>query len=218
MKEKCRAMNAECRMIRSSAGVIAAFCILVSAFIIPAALAQSSAASSATSEDGEDHFTVILADKVITVSGKEIDNGIIVLNNGKITNVGRSIEYPKNAKVIDAHDKIVMPGLIDPHSRYSLTRYNRGGVNGQLNVADEFRFEEGQFDGILDAGYTAVALVPAGTGIPGRAMVVRTAGRPEQRTLTSPSYLEVTREKTTFRGALEKAKQEIEKVEKAKKE
>src|SRR5262249_40362913 len=115
------------------------------------ALAQS-ASTPAPTDDAEDHFTVILTDKVITVGGKDIDDGIIVLNNGKITNVGRSIEYPRNAKVINARDKVVMPGLINPHARYSLPRYGRSGVNGQLSVADELRFVEGQFDDLLDAG------------------------------------------------------------------
>lgn len=191
--------------------------------LLHAALAGAWAQSATTAaaprdDDGEDRYTVILADRVITVSGKEIDNGVIVVSNGTITNVGKSIDYPRNAHVIDARDRVVMPGLIDPHSRFGLPRYNRGGVNGQAGAADEFFFVEGQFDDLLDAGYTAVALVPTGTGIPGRAMVVRTGGPIERRTLVAPSYLEVSRDKALFRGALEKAKQEIEKVEKARKE
>ena len=46
---------------------------------------------------------------------------------------------------------------------------------------------------------------------------MRTAGDPEQRKLAAVSYLKVSANKRTFRGALERGKKEIEKVEKARK-
>ncbi len=169
-------------------------------------------------EEDDERFVVILARKVITNTGKEIDKGIIVLDAGKIHNVGRGIEYPLNAKVIDARDRVVMPGLVNPHTRYGLPGYKRSGVHGNLSVADEYYPPPGVYDELLDAGYTALALMPDGSGIPGRAIVVRTVGLEEQRMLLSPAYLRVTADKRTLRGALEKAQKEIEKVEKARKE
>lgn len=49
-------------------------------------------------------------------------------------------------------------------------------------------------------------------------MIVRTAGKPEERTLLSPAYLLVTNEKAEFKSGLKRAKEEIEKVEKARKD
>ena len=169
-------------------------------------------------DEDEGRFVVIRARKIITNTGKEIRNGLIVLSGGKIRSVGRGLEYPLSARIIDAPDRVVMPGLIDPHSRYGLNRYARTGVHGNLTVADEYYLLPDIYEDLLDAGYTVIALVPDGGGIPGRALVVHTGGAEEQATLLSPAYLRVTADKRTFRGGLEKAQKEIEKVEKARKE
>jgi hypothetical protein len=167
---------------------------------------------------GEERFTVIRAGRIITNAGQEIRDGVVVLSGGKIRSVGTGIEYPVNAKVIDARDRVVMPGLIDPSTRIGLPGYPRTEVHGDWSAASEDFIPPVVYDEVLDAGYTALALVPAGSGIPGRAIVVRTAGPADQRVLLSPAYLRVTPDKRVFRGALEKAQQEIEKVDKARQE
>ena len=173
-------------------------------------------AQSAPNDD--ERFVVIKAGKVITISGEELVDGVIVLCDGKVRSVGRNLEYPLNARLIDAHDRVVMPGLIDPSSRFGLPGYERKGVHGDLNAVDEYFPPPEAYYELLDAGYTALALVPAGTGIPGRAVVVRTAGPPDQRVLTAAAYLRVTADTKAFREALKKAKSEIEKVEQTRRE
>ena len=178
----------------------------------------SRAADQAKPADDYEPFVVIKAGKIITVADKEIEDGMIVLSGGRIQSVGRNLEYPLNATVIDARDRVVMPGLINPRSRYGLSNYGRGGVHGNISVADEYFPTPEEYEEILGSGYTTLALVPAGGGIPGRAMVVRIAGPEDQRVLQSPSYLRVPANKATLRGALEQAKKEIEKVDKAREE
>jgi len=168
--------------------------------------------------DEDERFVVIRAGRVITNVGDEVRNGVIVVSGGTIRSVGKGLEYPLSATVIDARDRVVMPGLINPHSRNGLPRYGRGGVHGDLTVAEEYFPLADAHEDLLKAGYTAVALVPAGQGIPGRAMIVRTGGDEDGRTLQSPAYLRVTADKRLLRGALARAKKEIEKVETARKE
>lgn len=172
----------------------------------------------ADSGSGDERFTVIKAGKIITVSGKDIDDGLIVIVNGKIRNVGRSLEYPGNAKVIDASDRVVMPGLINPHSRFRLPPTPRDGVQADKLMADEYFPHERDYEVLLDAGYTTIALTPLGPQLPGRALVTRTGGPDSQRVLRSPAYLKVAPDKKAFLDALDKAQKEIEKVEKARKE
>lgn len=186
--------------------------------LLAAMLATVPCPAAPPTEDEDGRFVVIKAGRIITVSGEEIRQGMIVLSGGRIRNVGRGLEYPLSAKVIDARDRVVMPGLINPHSRYGLAHYGRGGVHGDLTVAAEFYPQPEMFAELLRAGYTSLGLVPAGSGIPGRALVVHTAGPEAQRTLLSPAYLRVTDSKSAFRGALEQARKEIEKVEKAREE
>ena len=44
-----------------------------------------------------------------------INNGSIAINDGKIVDVGKDLKY-KSENVIDAKEKTVMPGFIDPHT------------------------------------------------------------------------------------------------------
>lgn len=174
------------------------------------------------SNDDED-FVVVRAGRIITVSGKEIENGEIVIVDGTIRLVGRDLEYPGNARIIDAGDQVVMPGLIHARSRMSLPNYNRNGVHTNYNVGDDFDLGSLDFEDVLRAGFTAVCLYPPGTGLPGMATVYRAAGPDEARVISAEAFLRVTmtnpgRDKGVLRGAFKKAKSEIEKVEKARKE
>ncbi|MBA2499657.1 MAG: PD40 domain-containing protein, partial [Chitinophagaceae bacterium] len=57
--------------------------------------------------------------RIITMKGDEvIENGTIVVENNLIKAVGKSSEVsvPRNAKVIDANGKTIMPGMIDAHA------------------------------------------------------------------------------------------------------
>lgn len=56
--------------------------------------------------------------RVIPVSGPEIANGTVVVQNGKILAVGAaaSVQIPAGAQRQDAAGKVIMPGLVDSHS------------------------------------------------------------------------------------------------------
>ncbi len=58
--------------------------------------------------------------KIITITQGTIENGVVLIENGKIAAIGQDIAIPECAEVIDATGKTVMPGLIDAHSHISL--------------------------------------------------------------------------------------------------
>jgi imidazolonepropionase-like amidohydrolase len=81
-------------------------------------------------------YTVIQNAKIITVSGKNIDKGSILIRNGKIAAVGKEVEVPPGAKVIDANGMYVMPGIIDCHSHIAIEgSVNEGSVAVSSMVA-----------------------------------------------------------------------------------
>ncbi len=171
----------------------------------------------------DEGFVVIKAGRVITVSGEEYSPGVVVIENGKISAVGSDLEYPSSAKLIRAPRETVMPGLIHPRSRFGLDKYTRTGVQGDQSVVDEVSLSQMHFADLLEAGFVAVALVPAGTDIPGTAATYRTAGPDDFRLLDDNSYLQVAPNwrssgRKMLGGALKKAKDEIEKVKKAREE
>jgi imidazolonepropionase-like amidohydrolase len=59
----------------------------------------------------------IRAGHILTISDNPIENGIILIKNGKIEALGRNVVLPADVRIIDANDKFVMPGLIDAQSR-----------------------------------------------------------------------------------------------------
>ena len=69
---------------------------------------------------------------VMTVSKGTIRNGSIVVKDGKIAEVGENVAIPPGAKVIDASNQFVIPGIIDCHSHIA----GDGGINeGSTSVS-----------------------------------------------------------------------------------
>ena len=199
--------------------------ILACSIAVALADAQTVFAQSPLDEE----FVVIRAGKVITISGDEIDDGEIVIVDGVIRLVGKQLEYPASATVIDAPDQVVMPGMVHAHSRANLPVFSRSGVQTHRSVTEEVYLDEIDFEPFLREGFTAVALVPPGSGMPGMSAVYRTAGGEgeedlaEFRLLNREPFLRVSFDrpgshKPALRNALKKAEAEIEKVEKARKE
>jgi imidazolonepropionase-like amidohydrolase len=60
--------------------------------------------------------TVIRNVNIMTAAGPTIRNGSILLQGGKITAVGPTVNPPADAVVIDGAGKYVTPGIIDVHS------------------------------------------------------------------------------------------------------
>ena len=56
--------------------------------------------------------------RVIPIVGEPIENGIVLIQNGKISAVGdaRAVRLSSDVTIIDAKGKVIMPGLIDSHS------------------------------------------------------------------------------------------------------
>jgi len=65
---------------------------------------------------------------ILTITDGTIENGTLVIQNGKITAVGKNVKIPSGIKVIDVTGKYIMPGVIDSHSHIALTDVNEAPV------------------------------------------------------------------------------------------
>jgi imidazolonepropionase-like amidohydrolase len=71
---------------------------------------------------------------ILTVTNGTIENGTVLVRNGRITAVGRDVAIPQGVRVVDGTGKYVMPGIIDAHSHMAID----GGINeGSESVTPE---------------------------------------------------------------------------------
>jgi imidazolonepropionase-like amidohydrolase len=59
--------------------------------------------------------------KIVTLAGSAIENGTLVIRDGKIAAVGASVDVPSGAQAIDGHGLQVYPGLFDPVTQIGLS-------------------------------------------------------------------------------------------------
>jgi imidazolonepropionase-like amidohydrolase len=73
--------------------------------------------------------TLIKNATVLTVTKGKLENTDLLLQNGKIAQIGKNLTAPAGAQVIDASGKYVMPGIIDPHSHSMADAINEGSLS-----------------------------------------------------------------------------------------
>jgi imidazolonepropionase-like amidohydrolase len=72
---------------------------------------------------------------IVTVSGAEIDNGTIVIRDGKIEALGANVNVPAGAQTIDASGLWVYPGMIDAATSMGLVEVPQGAP-GTVDTAE----------------------------------------------------------------------------------
>jgi imidazolonepropionase-like amidohydrolase len=92
--------------------------------IFPAIVVLTTCASSLGAET-----LAIRGGTILTVTRGTIQNGTVLLRDGKIAAVGTDVSIPSDARVIDASGRFVMPGIIDAHSHIAAESINEGAVS-----------------------------------------------------------------------------------------
>ncbi len=151
---------------------LAACGLLLSAVCALPALAQ------ARPDPFGEEVIAIRARHIETVSKGVINDGIVVIRNGKITAVGPDAKIPPGARILIADT--VMPGIVGAYSQIGLSPAPpaigaaRAVANPHYKVQDElYPFDE-NYARLARYGVTTLALIPGGRGIAGQGAIVRT--------------------------------------------
>ena len=72
--------------------------------------------------------------KIFTLAGAPIENGTLLIRNGKIAAVGANVEVPAGAQVIDAKGLQIYPGLFDPITQMGLSEIS--AVNATVDTTE----------------------------------------------------------------------------------
>jgi imidazolonepropionase-like amidohydrolase len=133
----------------------------------------------------------ITGGKLLTVSRGAIENGVLLIVDGKITAVGEAgkVAVPSDATVVDAHGLTVYPGLIDPDTTLGLTEVAADESSNDLSepsdeimphmhVADAFHAETELIPVARLNGVTNAVVAP-GTddSVAGQDIFIQLAGR-----------------------------------------
>jgi len=131
---------------------------------------------------------VIKADIIFTATDGIIEDGMILVEDGKIARVGKDFPVPKGTKFISA--PVVIPGLIDIHSHlgvYSipLVEENSDGnemtnpITPQVRALDSFNFDDPAIKAGLAGGVTTIVSRPgSGNVIGGVSVAVKLKDAP----------------------------------------
>jgi imidazolonepropionase-like amidohydrolase len=117
----------------------------------------------------------ITGGRVFPVSGPPIDNGTVLIRDGKIAQVGTSVAIPADARRIDATGKWVTPGLVDAQTQLGLVDEPGNGDVGARGRNDALTPSFKVWEGInprsvyiqpaREHGVTSVIVAPRASGI-----------------------------------------------------
>src|SRR5215831_12473904 len=131
-----------------------------------------SAASPAAQND-----VVIRGGTILTITHGKIENGSVYIHNGKIAAVGKTVNAPASATVIDASGKFVTPGLIDSHSHIALdddVNEATSPVTPHMMMKDAFNYDDKAIYRALAGGVTTSLLLHGSANmIGGQAVVIK---------------------------------------------
>jgi imidazolonepropionase-like amidohydrolase len=141
----------------------------------------------------------IVGARIVTVSGPVIENGTIVIQNGKIAAVGANVSVPAGAERIDGKGLSVFPGMIDAGTNMGLAEITLGlsasvdlvevGNNNANTMAIKGIHPDSAHINVTRVnGITSVMSSPAGGVIAGRSAVIDLNGATPDEMAVTPVY------------------------------
>lgn len=160
--------------------------------------------------------------RVVTLAGSEIENGLVLIEAGKIRRIGAEVEAPAGAQRIELpKGSWLLPGFVDLHSHLGSAfdvEESTEAVTPQVKAVEAFTSQHRDVRAALGSGVTAVALSPGnGNLVGGRVGVVKLNGLRYDKALLLDSVamkvslgsdaLRRDREPTSSAGALRSLRQ-----------
>lgn len=123
---------------------------------------------------------VVEAGRILTLAGPDIEDGVIVIEDGRITAIGKrgEVEAPWDAPVMGGPDYVAFPGFVEAITSRGIDRSNESiDVAPFLSLRDSVDPVNFYFEDCLRWGITTVNIQHANNCVVGaRGMIVRPAG------------------------------------------
>ncbi|WP_273566502.1 amidohydrolase family protein [Maribacter halichondriae] len=122
------------------------------------------------------NYTAFTNAKIYVTPTQVIDGGTLLIQNGKVKQVGKTIALPKNSVVVDLSGKSIYPSFIDAYSKFGVEQPKRkpgGGRASQYDAEregfywndhvmpenaaiDKFKYDDKEAKELRDAGFGVV--------------------------------------------------------------
>lgn len=126
--------------------------------------------------------TVLTGATLLPITSEPIDNGTLVIRNGKIEAIGAAgtVAIPGDAELIDLTGKVIMPGIVDTHSHLGVAGdhgESSSTINPQLRILDSFWAADPRIKVAVAGGITTANVMPgSGNVIGGQTIYIKLRG------------------------------------------
>jgi imidazolonepropionase-like amidohydrolase len=139
--------------------------------------------------------------RMLSGAGPAIDDGVLIIHQGKIAAVGssRDTAIPADAEVIDLHGKVIIPGLVDTHSHIGVWsrphvpvhqdgNEGSGAVQSGLRALDSIHPDDPGIRMATAGGVTTANIMPGSANvIGGQTLYVKLRGRTVEAMRLTPA-------------------------------
>lgn len=161
--------------------------------LLPAVILLATSVSSANASD-----IAIRGEIIYTMSGAPISDGVVIVRNGKIAEIGTRdrVDIPNGMKVIDA--AVVTPGLIDAHSVVGMVGYlsqpndqdqleRSEAIQPELRAIDAYNAREPLIEWLQTFGITTIHTGHGpGELVSGQTIIAKTVGNTVDESVIQP--------------------------------
>ncbi|MFF1632972.1 amidohydrolase [Leifsonia sp. NPDC058248] len=125
---------------------------------------------------------------IVPVAGDPIENGTVLIQNGRITAVGTDVQVPAGVESVDATGKWVLPGFIESHGHVGIHEEANGPAGDDTNemtvpntaavrAIDAVNIDDEGFRDALSGGVTSIVVKPgSGNPIGGQTVAIKSWG------------------------------------------
>jgi imidazolonepropionase-like amidohydrolase len=152
---------------------------------------------------GSTGFIAIVGGRVVPIEGDPIENGVVLIEDGRISAVGGAdLTVPEGAKTVSAEGAWVLPGFIDAHAHVGVWEEAEGWAGNDVNemtdpntahvrAVDAINPADLGFRDAIGGGVLAVNVNPgSGNPIGGQTVALKCWGRTvDEMVLRQPSGL-----------------------------
>ncbi|HET9829468.1 MAG TPA: amidohydrolase [Nocardioidaceae bacterium] len=135
------------------------------------------------------HVVAITGGYVVPMEGDPIEGGTVLVEDDRITAVGRRVKVPRGAAVVDAAGSWVLPGFVEAHGHLGVHEEGEGWAGNDTNemtdpngarmrALDAINPADEGFRDALSGGVTTAVVKPgSGNPIGGQTVAVKCWGR-----------------------------------------